>query len=704
MARCARASIRPRPRRPAARPTLLVGLLAHVLAASLAAQTDDVRADVDTPGLVIEATAGWDGIVDRSTPIPLSFLVRNDSGQILEGRLRITDPMNGYDVLLEEIVVSPGTSRRVTSIQAMTGWYECYAALSNGPDVLWRRELPLAAGQIFNANVNYALFLDDGGRRLQLPGLDPSTAAGMASELSVAGELGRPVQCLSVKTWQAPNHPGPLVAAQAVIFPEGASRDSLNQVQWRAVAEWMCQGGVVFAHRESTDLIERLTRAAPLVADPDVPSGPFVVRRVGLGAVYEYAQPLLPSEGEEVRGQISEIIARLPRAHVDAFLDATNWYYQRGGRADLNRLVVIAFFAGYTFLTGFVALLLFRLSQRRIAIYTLVVIVGASALSGLLGGYLRFSRGDLHWLTVTQAGAGGAVQVGRIEVQSAGGRNTRVAVRGMQADLQFIHEAQGYGRNYYGWYGWMPPRTNCPPFTWQPNGLAAQQDAYQARVTMTPWGRRRLHATAYRPDFSPLDFRLQFRPRDAAGGTQADGTSPEMPQGEFSLTLVNRLPMDLTSCWLVIGASRFMPTDSNTPPATPLPRGWVQLQTPSNEGLIDVYQRHQVSALSAGGTHQESFNASFQIMQNAWELSIPLPGASLSPPRIDRLGTASAWVIAILEDSPMLTIDEAHSEFIPRQHLHLYIQEIRPEDMADARLFLGTAPGAEQAPTEDASR
>jgi hypothetical protein len=296
------------------------------------------------------------------------------------------------------------------------------------------------------------------------------------------------------------------------------------------------------------------------------------------------------------------------------------------------------------------------------------------------------------------------VQVGRIDVQSAGGRNTRVAVRGTQADLQFIHETQSYGQNYYGWYGWRQPRTNCQPFTWQPNGLTAEQDAYQARVAMTPWGRRRLHATAYRREFSTLDFQLRFQPRATSAGSQGDAASPGMPQGEFSLKLVSRLPLDLTSCWLVVGASSYLPVNANTPPAVQFPGGPGQMATPSIEGLIDVYQRRQVSALAAGAAHEETFDASFQVVQNPWELSIPLPDASLSPPRINRLGTASAWIIATLEDSPMLTIDEPHSEFIPRQHLHLYIQEIRPEDMADARLFLGTAPGAESTSGEDRTR
>ena len=151
------------------------------------------------------------------------------------------------------------------------------------------------------------------------------------------------------------------------------------------------------------------------------------------------------------------------------------------------------------------ALLLFRLSQRRIGAYTVIVVVGASVLSGLLGGLLRFSKGDLRWITVTQAGAGGVVQVGKIDVQSAGGRNTQVAINGEHADLQFIGRARRY-------YSWNRRQMVYSPFTWQPNLAMSEDDTYQINVPMTPWGRRQLHATAFKRELRRLDFELEFEP------------------------------------------------------------------------------------------------------------------------------------------------------------------------------------------------
>jgi hypothetical protein len=677
-----------------------IALVAHVLTSSAPAQFDpsSESEDVDSPGLIIEAAAGWDGAVDLSTPVPISFLIRNDSDQMIEGHLRLSDPARGHEVALGEVVVAPGTARRVTSIQAMTDWFECFATLSSGTDVLWRRELPLQTGNGFFENVNYALFIDDGGRRLELPGAVSATTAMAASQLPVAAREGRPIQCLTVKSWQVPNHPGPLVAAQAMIFPEGAAEDQLNAVQWEAVAEWMCQGGAVFVHRESAGMIDRLTRAAPLEADPARPASDLMVRRVGLGAICEYAEPLLPSAGNPTRQRIGEFIARLAKSHISTFLESANWYHRRGGRADMNRVLVVMYFGLYTFLSGIVALLLFRLSQRRMGAYIVFVVVGASVLSGLLGGYLRYSRGDLHWLTVTQGGAGGLVQVGRIEVQSAGGRNTHAAVNGAHADLQFVGGEQRYGP-------WYRSQTGYPPFTWQPNLVTNADDTYQVNVTMTPWGRRRLHAMAFQRSVQPLEFKLEFQPHEPAAASEgAPAGAIDLPSGVLSLKLVNHLPFDLKECWLIVGVTctTTEQADLNQPTGYgPYGMPGSQAAVPI-DGLIDVYHRRQFQQVAAGATLTDTSEARFQVVPNSWDQMIHLPGGALSPPRLVRLGTAGAWIIALINDSPILSIDKQRSDFVPQEHLHVYMQEILPEDMPDAALFV--SPAAESDRTGDRAR
>jgi hypothetical protein len=656
---------------------------------------DQSEGDIDTAGLVIEAALGWDGTVDQSTPIPVSFLIRNSSDRIIEGHLTLSDSMAGHEVSLGEVIIAPGTARSLASIQDMSNWYECIATLRDGEGVLWRRELALSTGQQFYANVNFALFIDNGGRKLQFPGAVSSTAAIAATDLVVAGKKGRPIQCLTVKPWQMPNHPAPLAVAQAMVFREGMADADLNRVQWRAVAEWICQGGIAFVHNESSEVIERLKQSAPLNNEAAVPSGEFKVRRIGLGAIYEYARPLFASEGTEIRQLIAETIAKLSKHHISTLVDSGHVYRQRGGRADRNRFLVIGFFGVYTLLSGVVALLLFRLSQRRIAAYTIVVVVGASILSGLLGGMLRFSQGDLYLVTVTQAGAGGVVQVAKINLQSAGGRNTQVAINGKYPDLQFVGREPNY-------YPWDRQPTGYAPFTWQPNLAIGEEDTYQINVPMTPWGRRRLHATAYNRDLRRMKFELKFEPHNAPSDNAAKTsdnvseptTTAGMPAGSFSLKLVNHLPFDVTECWLIIGVTHKLTAQAAATQAVANQTGrygrygWQQSgATVSADGLIDVYHMQRLQGLSAGATYEKAFEAEFQIIDYDWDMVKSWAHGSLTPPRISRMGTTSAWIVGRIENSPSIVIDEQRSDFVPQNQLHLFIQEILPTDMPDASLF-----------------
>jgi len=658
------------------------------------AQSDESKEDIDSPGLVVEAVAGWDGTVDRRTPIPVSFLIRNDSDRIIEGNLRLSDPDNGREAVLGEIVVAPGTSRRVSSIQGMPDWFQCFATLAKGKQVLWRRELALTTGHEFNSNINFVLFIDNDGRRLRFPGAVSDTMAVAAAENVVADEPGRPVKCLTVKSWQVPDHPGPLVVAQAMVFPESADVAGFNQVQWRAVAEWMCQGGSVFVHAESHEIIARLTEAAPLDADAAVPRGHFAVRQCGLGGIYEYEQPLLPSAGAETQQRIGETITKLTKFKMSTLLDSISHYRMTQGRGDWNRVLIIAFFGFYTLFFALAASLLFRLSQRRMGACTVIVVTGACVLSGLLGGYLRFSRGDLRWTSVTQVGSGGAVQAATIDVLSAGSRNTNIAIQGERPELQLFDREPRFTQ-------WNRHPTPYAPFTWSPNLAASETDTYHISVPMTPWGSRRLHATAFQRGLRPLDFELKFE-RDKPP-QQNDGipkNSTRMPAGVFSLKVVNRLPFDINECWLAIGVSHKSSEQRVSEQAGSNARfrpraGWEVI--PSATGLIDVYHKRQLQVLAAGAVREDKFPAQFQVVHNTWDLAIPLPNGSLNIPRISRFGTASAWIIGRLEHSPGLTIDEQRSDFIPQEQLHLFVQEIRPEVMPDAALFLGSGPDAQDA-------
>ncbi len=648
------------------------------------------RVDIDSPQLVIEAFTGWDGNVDETAPIPISFLFHNYSERVIRGHLTLSARAEERGDVLEEIVLGPGSTRRFVTIQAMPDRHECFAALRDGERILWRRALNLASGNGFDPRFCFALFIE-ATRKLQLPGPSEivSNIATPAANVRyirndrnnvvVAGEEGRPIRCLTVQPWQVPNHAGPLSVASVIIFPEDAVATDLNRAQWRAVADWMCQGGAVFAHTESSEIITLLRNSAPLGGAAPFSSDEFLIRRIGLGTLYEYPRGLFSEDGGEIRQLIGETIAKRDMNHSQV-VGLSQYYPDHEGQADLNRILVVVFFAIYALFAGLGALLLFRASQRRIAIYTIAVVCGASVIAGLLGGSLRASRGDLSWMSVTQVGAGGAVQSGRIEIQSAGGRNELVALKGQHPDLQLIQQSRYSSR-------WNREQAHFyPPFTWQPDLAKQVSDAYQISVPITPWGRRQLRGTTYIPDLTRMDFELTFQPADS--DEQQPGANsneeiqqaenpfeparqepppPRVPRGSFSLKLKSDLPFAITDCWLVIGVTAVSAVDNQ---------------------LVDVYHARQLPPLAAGATYQEEFEGDFRALNGSNDMRRWFPGGSIMAPQLSHLGEAKAWIMGEIDRSPGMAIDAQLSDFVPQNEFHVLVQEILPEDMPDPSVFI----------------
>lgn len=659
------------------------------------AQTDDPRAEVKSAFIEVEASAGWDGLVDQSTPVPVSLLLTNYSDRQIEATLTLNDPINGYEVSLGEVFLGPNATRRLTSIQSLTDWFECYATLRTDDTLLWRQELQLTTGREFDSWHRFALFIDDTGR-------GPPAVVGNQKSYPlqtqghvVAGPDGRPVEWVTVKTWQVPNHFGPLMMAQAVVFPEDADADALNPAQWGAIAGWMCQGGIVFVSSASDEVAEALTRASPLQPEPRADNVAADLQRIGLGALYRYQEPLYAPDNQAVRGSLAAMISQRPdrAALVSNLATSATVGFSRNGRADANRVLVIVVFTFYALLSGPVPLLMFRWSRRRVAVYLGSLVLTACLLSGVLGGFLRFSEGDLTWSTVTKLGAGGAVQVGNLTVQSAGGRNTQMCVQGRFPDLQFTGTDQGYST----WMWRTRWDSEYPAFTWQPSLARGESDRYQIQVPMTPWGRRKLLATEFCPGLPQLEFTLQ--PAEVASAAESEATpgsdaeSNGIAGGRFTLRLVNSLPYTITDCWLVIGTT----TDGAAIPTnrrSVVPRGFVQDVPQQDSGLVDVYSNHRLSDLAAGSTLTEVIDARFERQEDAWEFSRDIGRGQVRVPRISAVTGATAWLIGRVADSPSLRIDSAGSDFMERGSLHVIVQEIDPEQFPDA--LRNVRPPAEQ--------
>ena len=681
---------------------LAFSLLVVIVAALPArAQEDDGRIPRNTNGLIVEVCAGWDNIVDRSLPVPISFLLTNSTDALIEGTVHLTSALDGKDVYLGEVTLGPQGIRRFATIRKLVprapgrraraddGWQEVFAESRSGDKVLWRREIATSSANGFSTNQNFVLLVDDSGRRLIAGSNKEKTAGDLVSDAvsqrSTAALTGRPVASLNMKTWQIPDHPAPLACVQAIVFPEASPAKNINKAQWRSIAEWVCEGGTVFVHAGSDDVISALTTASPLSFELAEANESRPVRRIGLGQILEYEDNLFSSAGAATRQRISEQVALLEGSTIRDLVDGirvNNPDYQT--RAQLNRVYVASLFGFYTLFIGFFALFLFRLSKRKVMIYTVFVVAAASISAGVLGGILRVSQGDLKWGSVTYAGAGGFVQLARINIQSSGGSNEDVAVKGERPDLQFtgISETRSYYNSGYGYSDEWRSRTDNPPFDYQVNQFGSSvDDAFKVKIRMTPWGRRRLHATGYKRGAAGLDLKLEYTPKGSS--------TPNV--GSFRLTMKNPGGLRLKGCELVIDVTQYRENEQQTLNQNS-DWGYDQFGNYAYiqsrelaDNLVQMRQTANLDLPGKGKSKVKEFPATFRRSndENFAEAGY------YATPQLDRIGTTRAWVVGVLAQSPSLRIDRANTEFLPHNELHVFIQEISPENLPDVTELVG---------------
>ena len=652
---------------------LLLGLTCSTPKAQ--GQTDDPQ-QADFPGLDIQAVPGWDGYVDQSAPVPFSFLISNFSQDTIEGELTLTNPEDDRTLSLGEIFIGPNSVRRFSSIQAVLDWNQCIAKFGHEGRVLWQRELALTTGKDFSEDLNYLLFVDDGSRQLQLP-ISENGSGGTWRIVPDVGH-GRAVQPLGVKTWQIPQHPGPLTVAQAIVFSETTKVEMLNDAQWDAVGKWISMGGTVFVHDKSTELIERLKKATPLAAQPGILFQELTVHRCGTGSIREYAGPLFSGTDAQAPKQIAESASRLSRYTTMSILKSTYLTYWESRNSEINRMWVVTVFVVYTLLSSS-AILLFRLSRRNITIFTSVVVGLTCVAAVILGGVLRTSRGDLRWVTITHGGPGGLLQFGKIDVQSAGGRNTQMTVNGRYADLQ-LSESESPNDDYYRDYNpYHLLKPHFPSFTWQASQLEDQADAWQISVPINPWGRRRLYATAFQPLERGVDIEVSYslpEPLSPEQAAQWDGTYALT--GTFRVKATSHLPFDLDNCRLVIARTQVSSDVQGTTYSTPFPGA---KPSPQN---VDIQISHWIS-YGDFGRLSPSIPVTVEFPDGT---GMTTTGMSMTTsdidgefPAVGRDGATSVWIVAQISKSPILSIDQQRSDFESLQGQHWYVQEVLPEQV-----------------------
>ena len=645
---------------------------------------NDNERQPDFPGLDIQAVVGWDGRVEVNAPVPISFLISNQSNEVLEGQLILSEPETDREINLGDIFVGPGSVRRFSSVLALSDWNDCVATYTDGSRDFWTRQLPLMTGKDFSEDVSFLLFVDDGGRALQLP-VPGDSAGAMPNETNSAQAksidspsdrfqpslgAGWPVQPVLVKSWQVPQHPGPLTVAQAMLFSETAKVDMLNDPQWDAISRWVCLGGTVFVHDSSKEVLERLKKAAPLRSLPAVLLDEHQVHRCGSGSFREYSGGLFSADDSGSIRKLLEAAAKLSRYSILSIPKDLPETYVGTSNANYTRLMVLAVFSIYLLFSGVVVLLMFRSNRRRVMTYTVSVVAIASLAAAVLGSYLRNSRGDLHWRSVVVGSPVGAVQVAQIQVQSAGGRNTRVAVRGKNADLQLLKNLQSDRRDYYSRFaaynsGRSEGSVGYAPFSVQPNLLQKEPDAFRIGVPITPWGVRQSVATAYDPESQGVQIALRFLPEGPP--TNATTTNPGdswsyVISGQWTVSITNRLPFDLTQCQLLVTTS--VPhVSSSTASAVQFSTGRGDLRL--GDTLASATMTSSLSNLPLVVTTSHYWYDN----QNTIEPESAFPGA------------AEIWLVARIINSPLLTVDDEYSDFEQFDGVHYYMQKLTPEEI-----------------------
>lgn len=703
-------------------PLGLVCLVMSTASAQRADDSDSPTSTADTGGLTIEAVAGWDGTVDTSVPVPLSFDISNYSGKDIDGTLVIFDPLSEQTATLGRAFIGQAGTSRFTFIRDLSSWHDCYAALIAKGDVLWRRQLPIATGSDFDPNINFVLFLDVQGRRLPLKDPENNQTFYNDGEPHVAPAHGRPVRCLSAKPWQIPRHPGPLSPLQAIIIQDDETANELNHLQWRALAEWMCQGGTIFVPESSTLVPEQLLKASPLGNSPPVQLESFSTTRVGLGSIRTYPSSLLREDSEDLRGEITGTIARLDQNELVSAARRAGPGYRDGKNSSRNRLRVLAFFGIYTLLTGIVPLVFFRIERKRIAILTTTIVLAATIMAGLLGAFLRTSEGDLNLVTIAELSPGGAVEVANIIVQSAGGRETEVAVRGNRPDLQYTNQRNEPRYYYYG-YG-SHSQNGYAPFTWQSGLVTEEPDLYQINVPMTPWGRRQLFATAWQPDWKGLDIEFEFllgepnrrneeavtdeSESDDQDGANLDsglgqlllsGKRPEPgSNNQFRIRVVNRLPVGITECSVVVGVARqrrmYVNALDNYQRQQLVSQGVIigSSKDTASETFLKNATEYQFKSLGRSVAPGDELTDTFPIQLNRQTYNRDIirswPHGAVTLRTLTHAEQNGVWIVGKLSAPATLKVDEDRTDFLPDQSAHYFIQRVLPEDMPNLSALL----------------
>lgn len=624
---------------------LVVGLLSCSVT-NVVAQVARPTGVVTTNGLDVKCAIGFEGLCDATRPTSLTLLISNYTGKPIDGHLRLIDKWNGYDIDLGEVYLSEMQTRRFGTIQDLRDWNDVEIELRDESDtVIWNQELLMQKHGGDSPESNTVLVVEDGDRKLKLKSLtlhstDVTPQQNRYGRFGrqipqtdlLSTEAGTRVVTINGATWQIPTHHAPLLPFRAIILVDTVDAGKINGGQWKAIGDWVCLGGRIFIDSKATELVDELLAAAPLTAEPASQQDRFSVRPLGLGAIYEYSQPMFIGDSSATERTVVNSIAEITPQYLTKFATIRSVHRAYDQTTNRNRMWIIILFLAYTLFSGFVVLAMFRRTRRQVVTYLVTIVTTAAIGAGILGANLRFSKGEFRWLTISQPGAVGGIQIARGEASSSGARSSMINVNGSRPDLQVT----GTPDNYF-WQG-----NHVRSFTKRMN-QSKEDQTFQTRLKITPWGEQQVYATDFVPNMKRLEVELTI-----------------LPNKQMNVRIVNHLSQDIQTGNIVVMATS---------------------DTPGSRQRF--FQRVQFATIAAGQSKNINVGAStLTPLTNAVSRELAFRDIhQISPPQLNRPNAVTAWVFAETRDSSSLKLDEERSDFRMLQGVHLFVQELLPREL-----------------------
>ena len=606
------------------------------------------------PGLDIEARIGFGILSSSEEPTAITAFIRNNTNQTIEGRLEISDHWRDSKLNLGEIYLAPGQARRFCAIKNFEKWGTPLLAFVSEGKTVWQQRISWAGYSNNNQQSSHRVaILHDGGTdhqfRVDLPVTKTVTMIQQDNRYGWQDtddeeftDAGYTLLTSNVKTWQIPDHFGPLEPVRAIIALDSVDPDKLNAAQKTAIASWIATGGAFYLPVQSEELLKEIERALPFAISPADVNNTLAVRQCGLGQIVLYPSALFGESTVAAEGSVYRSIAALPRQMIRS--SASLELLRRPPSYDRNatRVSIMGYFFGYLILSVVPIVFVTTKLKRKVLPYT-VGLVGIGCLAAaVLGATLRNSTGKSRWLTLTVPGENGAIQFADIEVCSTGGIGSTVAISGKQPDLQAESPTPPYsyyyrGRNSIG--------MDFESFDWRANEDDAE-DRYQLQSSITPWGTRRLRATDFDSTMTAPEVQLDLKIR------------PNRSKAKGTIRIRNTTATTIHNVKLIL--QRTLGNGNAT-------------QISSGQSVIDLKD--------LAPDQQIDQPLPFNIAQPAFEIYLTDTLFKFTWPSSTAPNQVRAFLVGTLDQSPQLKFEEQDSDFNLDHEAHLWVYEIRADQI-----------------------